>query len=76
MKSGVPKIADLGLASVMRSKGLSTRVGTPFYAACEVISNNYGFEADIWSLGMVFLEMLSGKRIFDLSSEKAIPSLR
>jgi serine/threonine protein kinase len=77
MKSGVPKIADFGLTASMRSSGLSTRMGTPFYVACEVISSpKYDFKADIWSLGMVFLEILSGKRIFSLIGGNAVPSLR
>ncbi len=77
MKGEVPKIADLGLSSAMKSSGLSTRVGTPFYLACEVLSSEkYNFKADIWSLGMVFLEMLSGKRIFVLIKGISIPSLR
>ena len=61
----------------MKSKGLSERVGTPLYAAREVFSSpKYDFEADIWSLGMVFSEILSGKGILALISGNVSPSLR
>ena len=67
MLDGVPKIADLGISKRMRTESLLSRSCTPFYAAPEVFyEENYDFNADIWSLGIVFLELLSGKRITDL----------
>jgi serine/threonine protein kinase len=37
------------------------------YTAPEVFqSEKYHFKVDIWSLGILFLELLSGKRIFNL----------
>ena len=36
-------------------------VGSPLYMAPEIIQGqNYGTEADIWSLGIVFYEILVG----------------
>ena len=36
-------------------------VGTPYYAAPETYDGIVGKPSDVWSLGMVFLELYSGK---------------
>ena len=33
MSKGVPKIADLGLARLLKTSGVATKAGTPFYLA-------------------------------------------
>jgi len=55
------KIADFGVAKFMAlaSSG-HTLVGTPFYCAPEVFSGNYSWSADIYSFGVIFLEILLG----------------
>lgn len=41
-------------------------VGSPIYMAPEIIlGKSYGAKADIWSLGTVFYEMLTGKNLFE-----------
>ncbi len=77
MLEGIPKIADLGIAKIMKTSGLTTKIGTLFYASPEVLNEEkYDFSADIWSLGIVFLEMLLGKRIIDLVKGKLPPAFR
>ena len=66
MSNGIVKIADLGLARLMKTSGVSTKAGTPFYLAPEIFtSDKYHVSADIWSLGLTFLELLLGDRIFN-----------
>jgi serine/threonine protein kinase len=61
------KITDYGASKVLRSSiaGVSTMlntfVGTPFYVAPEVVrGESYGRSADIWSVGCLAYELLTG----------------
>ena len=74
---GIPKIADLGIAKAMKTEGLSTKIGTMLYASQEFLTEErYDFPADIWSLGIIFWEMLSGKRINQVIKGLLAPSVR
>ena len=70
----VPKITDFGLAKLMGDDGAAgnmTRsglaMGTPCYMAPEQIRNAKGVDAraDVFSLGAVLYELLTGRRAFD-----------
>jgi len=70
-KSGKPvlKIGDFGLAKYFSKSDLhdqdaySTRCGTVVYMAPEVKEGlGYGMNADIYSVGLIFLEMLVGTK--------------
>jgi serine/threonine protein kinase len=77
MMDGIPKIADLGIAKAMKTEGLSTKIGTMFYASQEFLhEETYEYPADIWSLGIIFWEMLSGKRINQVVKGLIAPSIR
>ena len=69
-KSGKVKIADFGIAKIMRHEeecrtltGANDVVGTPHYMAPEQIEQplEVDHRADIYSLGVVFYEMLTGE---------------
>ncbi|MEM3895863.1 MAG: serine/threonine-protein kinase, partial [Archaeoglobaceae archaeon] len=63
-----PKITDWGLAK-MSSMSLSFRGFSPLYAAPEqLIPSRYGstdHRTDIWQLGLIFYELLTGKLPFE-----------
>jgi serine/threonine protein kinase len=56
------KIADLGFARELNYEELSDTIcGTPLVMAPEVLNGKrYNHKADVWSLGVVYFEMLAG----------------
>ncbi|HEY5611793.1 MAG TPA: protein kinase, partial [Thermoanaerobaculia bacterium] len=65
---GVAKILDFGLAKLSGATGITrshTSLGTIAYMAPEQIKGEeVGLQADIWALGIVLFELLTGKRPF------------
>ncbi|MCU0748680.1 MAG: serine/threonine protein kinase, partial [Akkermansiaceae bacterium] len=59
-KDGRIKIADFGIASLMGEAG--EIAGTPPYMAPEQTDGNIDHRADIYALGVVLYEMLTGER--------------
>lgn len=62
LNNGLCKIADLGFAKQMEKKQLArTILGTSLTMAPEVLEEKpYGFEADIWSIGVVYYQLMYG----------------
>ncbi|KAG0522090.1 hypothetical protein BDA96_07G006900, partial [Sorghum bicolor] len=71
-----PKISDFGLAKLGRQKesriSIAGARGTIGYIAPEVFSRNYGpvgSKADVYSYGMVVLEMVGARKKIDVSTD-------
>ena len=65
---GTVKIGDYGLAkfiSCSRRSGQTESVGTVHYMAPEIANGRYGREIDIYALGIILYEMLTGHVPFD-----------
>jgi len=70
---GRPKLADLGIAKVRDEVSNATLtstgelVGTPAYMAPEQMLDPHGvdYRADVYSLGLVLFEMLTGRRAYE-----------
>ena len=76
LKDGHAKVSDYGLSKVITSFA-ATKAGTPLYLAPELLfSNSYGLGVDIWSLGLVFLELLLDKRIYEVLQGAELPARR
>jgi eukaryotic-like serine/threonine-protein kinase len=69
------KVIDFGLARIMQSTlgtTISRVVGTPFYMAPEIFTNKASRLSDIYSLGVVTYEILTGLRPFSQSNIYAL----
>src|SRR5438874_10547135 len=73
--AGFVKIGDYGLSkfiSTSRRSGQTESVGTFHYMAPEIGKGVYGKEIDIYALGIVLFEMLTGRLPFDGESSQEI----
>lgn len=72
-----PKVADFGLAKLCAKEqsavSMTAARGTIGYIAPEVFSRNYGdvsYRADIYSFGMLLLDMIGGRNKFDSAANE------
>ena len=75
MDQGVVKVGDVGLSKFItpsRRSAHTESVGTVYYMAPEVARGRYGREVDVYSLGAILYEMLTGQVPFDGESTAEI----
>ncbi|XP_048421594.1 serine/threonine-protein kinase ATG1a isoform X2 [Pyrus x bretschneideri] len=65
------KIGDFGFARSLKPQGLAdTLCGSPLYMAPEIIQNQkYDAKADLWSVGAILFQLVTGKPPFDGNSQ-------
>lgn len=78
-ETGQPMVSDFGIAKILdneKSIGLTdsnVSIGTPEYMAPEqVMSNQIDQRVDIYALGVVFYEMVTGRRPFEADTPQAV----
>ena len=65
---GIVKLGDYGLSkfiSCSRRSGQTESIGTVHYMAPEIANGRYGKEIDIYALGIILYEMLTGRVPFE-----------
>lgn len=73
IREGDVKIADFGFAmkSTDGRKYCTYNVGSPIYMPPEALNENkYSYKSDIWALGVIFYEMLTGRTPWKAKTEK------
>ena len=75
---GQAKIADFGLAGLAESiEPHDVRAGTPVYMAPEQLAGTeVTHRSDIYSLGLILFEVISGKRAFEASTATELQRLQ
>ena len=66
--NGVVKVGDVGLSKFItpsRRSAQTQSVGTVYYMAPEVAKGKYGKEVDVYALGIILYEMLTGRVPFE-----------
>jgi len=78
-ESGEPMLSDFGVAKIFDEEatvdltGTSATVGTPEYMAPEqVVSKSVDHRADIYALGVVFYEMVTGRKPYLADTPMAV----
>lgn len=75
LKNNEIKLADFGFAMRQSDckKTSSYNVGSPVYMPPEALNENkYSFKSDIWALGVIYYEMLTGKTPWRAKTEKEL----
>jgi calcium/calmodulin-dependent protein kinase I len=66
-------IADFGLACLAPDEPLTDKCGTPCYLAPEMLrGQGYGLKCDIFSLGSVFFNLVTGFYLFNGSNAEEV----
>ncbi|CAD8100839.1 unnamed protein product [Paramecium primaurelia] len=72
IKNSVPKLADYGFSKMIKApkEKVFYKVGTPIYMSPEsYLENKYSEKSDIWSIGVVYYQMLYGQCPWVINSE-------
>jgi formylglycine-generating enzyme required for sulfatase activity len=66
LMGATPRLADFGISRVLKSTSKSAvSAGTPAYMAPEAFSRRRNQQTDIWSVGVILYQMLSGRLPFE-----------
>jgi serine/threonine-protein kinase len=65
LQSNTPRIADFGISRILRTTGGSaSSAGTPSYMAPECFAGNRSAVSDLWAVGVIFTQLLTGQLPF------------
>jgi formylglycine-generating enzyme required for sulfatase activity len=66
LMGATPRLADFGISRVLKSTSKSAvSAGTPVYMAPEAFNRRRNQQTDLWSVGVILYQMLSGRLPFE-----------
>jgi serine/threonine protein kinase len=67
LQEGIPRLTDFGISRVLQPENTSTKQisGTIAYMPPEAFEGKHSLQTDLWSVGVVFYQMLTGRLPFD-----------
>lgn len=61
LQGETPRLTDFGISRILKSTSQSSNIaGTPVYMAPEAFDGKRSAQTDIWSVGIIFYELLTG----------------
>lgn len=74
LQEGIPRLTDFGISKIFRSENTSTKQisGTIAYMPPEAFEGKYSYQTDLWSVGIIFYQMLTGHLPFERSDQLSI----
>jgi eukaryotic-like serine/threonine-protein kinase len=65
LQNGIPRVTDFGISRVMKTTAYTHHsAGTPSYMPPEAFDGKYSAQSDIWAMGIMLYQMLSGRLPF------------
>lgn len=77
ISNGLFKICDFGFSKVIKDPSVANKtcVGSPIYMAPQILDKkDYSAKCDIWSLGIIFYELIHGTVPWTAKSERELLS--
>ena len=73
LQDGIPRFNDFGLAGVIKTEPQTGTIsGTPRYMAPETFSGSYSASSDLWAVGVILHELLTGSHPFPTQDMMAL----
>jgi serine/threonine protein kinase len=62
LQGDVPRLADFGISRILKTTSQSNNIaGTPVYMAPEAFNGMRSAQTDLWAVGVIFYQMLTGR---------------